>query len=204
MNYLAHIYLSGDDDFVKIGNFIADGIKGKKYELFPKEIQKGILLHRQIDWFTDNNDIVKKSKRRLDSQYGHYKGVIIDIFYDHFLAKNWNNYSETQLQSYVHTFYSILHDHYKILPERIKYMMPFMIQNDWLTNYAKLEGIEKVLIGMNKRTKERSKMHLAIDDLKEHYKEFDQDFTLFFEKLCNFSALKLEEIKRDLSQNDTE
>ena len=92
MNYLAHIYLSGEDDFVKIGNFIADGIKGRKYKLYPGKIQIGILLHRKIDWFSDNDDIFKKSKRRLDKKYGHYKGVIIDIFYDHFLAKNWKNF----------------------------------------------------------------------------------------------------------------
>ena len=100
MNYLAHLVLSGDDDFIRIGNFIADSIKGKKYKTYPKNIQKGILLHRQIDLFTDNDDIVKRSKKRLHNRYGHYKGVIIDILYDHFLAKNWVKYSSTPLQNY--------------------------------------------------------------------------------------------------------
>ncbi len=197
MNYLAHIALSGDNELVKIGNFIADGVKGKKYELFAEEIQKGILLHRQIDWFTDNNEVVKQSKRRLNVQYGHYKGVIIDILYDHFLAKNWELYFQTPLQVFTHEFYKSLEDNIDVLPERAKYATSYMIKDDWLTNYAKIEGIEKVLIGMNNRTEGRSKMNLAIKDLKDHYNDFDQDFTIFFEKLRTFSDEKLQEINKN-------
>jgi acyl carrier protein phosphodiesterase len=199
MNYLAHIFLSEDDDLIKIGNFIADGIKGKKYQTYPGNIQIGILLHRQIDWFSDNNEIFKQSKRRLDKKYGHFKGVIIDIFYDHYLAKNWKNYSDVPLQTYTLRFYELLKDNFNILPERIKYLTPYMIKGDWLTNYAKLQGIENVLAGMNKRTGEISKMHLAINDLNVHYEEFEQDFTLFFEKLHNFSAIKLNDLKKELT-----
>ncbi|MGB5463037.1 MAG: DUF479 domain-containing protein, partial [Aureibaculum sp.] len=101
MNYLAHIYLSGDDDYIKIGNFIADRVKGKEYLNYQTEIQYGILLHRQIDTFTDQHSIVKKSKLRLHERYSHYDGVIIDILYDHFLAKNWKIYSEIPLNKYV-------------------------------------------------------------------------------------------------------
>lgn len=194
MNYLAHIFLSGDDDRIKIGNFIADGIKGNKYKSYPKNIQLGILLHRKIDWFSDNDDIVKKSKRRLDKRYGHYKGVIIDIFYDHYLAKNWKNYSDVPLKEYTHEFYTILQDNIEILPERIQYLMKYMINDDWLSNYANLKGIERVLIGMNRRTKEVSKMNLAIHDLEAKYEEFEEDFELFFNKLSNFSDKTLKEL----------
>jgi acyl carrier protein phosphodiesterase len=200
MNYLAHIYLSGDDDFIKIGNFIADGIKGKKYITYPKNIQIGILLHRQIDWFSDNDDIVKRSKRRLDKRYGHYKGVIIDIFYDHYLAKNWKRYSDVPLQEYTHEFYTILQDNIEILPERIKYLMNYMINDDWLANYANLKGIERVLIGMNRRTKEVSKMDLAIHDLEANYEEFEKDFEIFFKKLSNFTTKTLKEINEKMDQ----
>ena len=199
MNYLSHIYLSGDDDFIKIGNFIADGVKGKKYMTFPNNVQIGILLHRQIDWFSDNNDVFKQSKRRLDKRYGHFKGVIIDIFYDHYLAKNWKNYSDVPLQKYTQEFYALLENNFQILPQRIQYLTPYMIRGDWLTNYANLQGIENVLMGMNKRTGEISKMNLAIDDLNGYYEEFEQDFTLFFEKLRNFSTIKLKDIKKELS-----
>lgn len=199
MNFLAHIYLSGEDDFIKIGNFIADGIKGKKYKSYPEKIQIGILLHRKIDWFSDNDDLLKKSKRRLDKRYGHYKGVIIDIFYDHYLAKNWKNYSSIPLQDYTHEFYALLQNNKDALPDRIQFLMKYMIKDDWLTNYANLEGIEKVLIGMNRRTNEISSMNLAIHDLRANYKEFEEDFEVFFNKLRNFSATTLEEIKEDFN-----
>jgi len=197
MNYLAHLILSGDCEYIKIGNFIADGIKGKKYELFAKKIQIGILLHRQIDWFTDNHDLVKQSKRRLDKKYGHYKGVIIDIFYDHFLAKNWNSYSDIPLETFSKHFYLSLQNNFETLPERIQYIYPYMKKQDWLTSYSEKKGIEKVLIGMNKRTKGVSKMNLAIQDLNEHYSFFEEDFSIFFKKLRNFSAEKLIELKKE-------
>lgn len=199
MNFLAHIYLSGEDDDIKIGNFIADGIKGKKYKSFPEKIQIGILLHRKIDWFSDNDAIVKKSKRRLDKRYGHYKGVIIDIFYDHYLAKNWKNYAAIPLQDYTHEFYTLLQNNRDALPERIQFLMKYMINDDWLTNYANLEGIENVLIGMNRRTNEISGMDFAINDLRANYKDFERDFEVFFDKLRKFSATTLEEIKGDFN-----
>ena len=199
MNFLAHIYLSGEDDFIKIGNFIADGIKGKKYKSYPEKIQIGILLHRKIDWFSDNDDFVKKSKRRLDKRYGHYKGVIIDIFYDHYLAKNWSTYSSIPLQEYTHEFYNLLQNNMDVLPDRIQFLMKYMIKDDWLTNYANLAGIEKVLIGMNRRTNKVSDMDLAINDLKANYKDFESDFEVFFDKLRNFSATTLKELKGDFN-----
>ena len=145
MNYLAHIYLSGDDDFVKIGNFIADGIKGSKYKVYDIQTQKGILLHREIDTFTDGDVIVKRSKRRLNDHYNLYRGIIIDILYDHFLAKNWETYSTVPLEAYSQDFYALLLRNTEILPARIQHMMPYMIKDDWLTSYASLEGIKKVL-----------------------------------------------------------
>ena len=197
MNYLAHLYLSGNNDSIKIGNFIADAVKGKKYKLYPENIQKGILLHRQIDSFTDSNDIVRQSKKRLNKRYGHYKGVIIDILFDHFLAKNWIKYSSTPLLNFTQSFYITLQNNYDMLPSKIQYLVPYLIKDDWLANYATLKGIEKVLIGMNKRTKEIAQMHLAINDLNENYDDFEEDFTVFFEKLCIFSALKLKEINKE-------
>ncbi len=98
MNFLAHIYLSGNDTDLIIGNFIADGIKGKKYKKFSPGIQKGILLHREIDTFTDAHPIVRQSTKRLHKNYGHYSGIIVDILYDHFLAKNWSRYSDVPLE----------------------------------------------------------------------------------------------------------
>lgn len=191
MNYLAHIYLSGDNEMVTIGNFIADGIKGKDYKAYPQDIQTGILLHRHIDTFTDAHKTVRKSTKRLHEKYSHYSGIIVDILYDHFLAKNWSTYSNIPLDTYCDTFYDSLEEHFDILPSRIQHMMPYMIPDNWLLSYASIEGIQKVLEGMNRRTKNRVKMNLAVKELEDFYNEFELEFTSFFEELILSSKDKL-------------
>lgn len=199
MNYLAHIYLSGNNKMVTIGNFIADGIRGKKYKTYPMEVQKGILLHRQIDTFTDAHPTVRQSTKRLHKNYGHYSGIIVDILYDHFLAKNWSKYSDVLLEDYAENFYQILTDNIEILPQRILKMIPHLISGNWLLSYATKEGIAKVLDGMNKRTKNRSQMNLATRELDLFYDEFEAEFTSFFEELITFSEEKLIQINQELS-----
>uniref|UniRef100_UPI00404B1B4E acyl carrier protein phosphodiesterase n=1 Tax=Gelidibacter sp. TaxID=2018083 RepID=UPI00404B1B4E len=191
MNFLAHIYLSNNHPMVTIGNFIADGIKGKDYKNFPKDIQIGILLHREIDTFTDAHPLVRQSTKRLHQNYSHYSGVIVDILYDHFLAKNWNSYSDVPLETFVDDFYDLLETHYELLPTRIQKMMPYMLADNWLVSYAKIEGIQKVLDGMNRRTKLVSGMNNATSELQQYYTEFEEEFTVFFEELREFSANKL-------------
>lgn len=194
MNFLAHIYLSGEDEDITIGNFIADGIKGKRYQNFPPLIAKGILLHRAIDTFTDAHPTVHKSTARLHKNYGHYSGVIVDILYDHFLAKNWSKYSDVPLDEYVQDFYKLLRENFTILPARIQRMMPYMIADNWLLSYATVEGIGKILAQMNIRTKGISKMNLAVEELEAYYKEFEAEFTSFFEELRNHCNEKLKEL----------
>ena len=191
MNFLAHIYLSGDDKAITIGNFIADGIRGNDYKKFPKDIQTGIILHRHIDTFTDTHEIVRQSTKRLHKNYGHYSGVIVDILYDHFLAKNWKTYSNVPLAKYVGDFYDLLEDNFDILPTRVQKMMPYMVANNWLLSYASVDGIAKVLEGMNRRTQNRSKMNLAVNELEEFYDAFETEFTLFFAELIEYSKQEL-------------
>ena len=190
MNFLAHIYLSFDDEEVTVGNFIADSIRSKNYEHLPLKMQKGVLLHRAIDTYTDAHEIPKQSSKRLHKKYSHYSRVIVDIFYDHFLAKNWNSYSDQDLVEYVDSFYDLLEKNYMWLPDNIRHMMPYMITDNWLVNYAKLDGIGRVLNGMNRRTKNRSKMNNAIYDLEDYYLEFENEFTTFFKELTIFSKEK--------------
>ncbi len=192
MNFLAHIYLSGDNEYIKIGNFIADSMNGKEYLKYPEEIQKGILLHREIDTFTDAHPVFKQSTKKLHKNYSHYSGIIVDIFYDHFLARNWNTYSNVPLADYVDDFYGILKKHYDVLPEETKRIMTYMIPQNWLLSYADTEGIAEVLAGMNRRTKNRSKMHLATTELQQYNSEFEAEFTTFFNELINFSKHKLQ------------
>lgn len=191
MNFLAHIYLSGDNDLIKIGNFMADGIRGKHFETFPMEIQKGIILHRAIDTFTDAHPVFRESTKKLHSRYHHYAGVIVDVFYDHFLAKNWSIYSNENLEEYIQFFYKSLEDNTPILTERTIGIMPYMFQQNWLSSYQTIEGINTILTQMDSRTKNKSKMRFATDELKEFYTEFEQDFTAFFEDLREHANEKL-------------
>ncbi|MGB5205743.1 ACP phosphodiesterase [Eudoraea sp.] len=190
MNFLAHIYLSFGDDEITIGNFIADSIKANKYKHLPDRIQKGILLHREIDTYTDTHPIPRVSSKRLHQNYSHYSRVIVDIFYDHFLAKNWKQYSETPLEIFVDKFYDLLEDNYTILPDGTKRMIPYMISDNWLLNYAQMDGISRVLSGMNRRTNNKSKMNFAILDLEKNYEAFEVEFTDFFNELVVFSKQK--------------
>ena len=188
MNYLAHIFLSGENPNVMIGNFMADSIKGSKYSSYAPEIQKGILLHRQIDTATDAHHAFRQSTKRLHKNYGHYSGIIVDIFYDHFLAKNWADYSDIPLADYIESFYTLLRKNTDVLPQNIKKMAPVMMKGNWLLIYADLEGIDRVLGGMNQRTKNRSGMDKAGFELREYYSLFEADFKLVMKDLQKLST----------------
>ncbi len=194
MNFLAHIYLSGDNDLIKIGNFMADGIRGKQYENFPLDIQKGIVLHRAIDTYTDAHPVFRQSTKRLHTNYHHYAGVIVDVFYDHFLAKNWNLYSNEKLEDYVARFYQSLDKNIAVLSDKTRNFMPYMIQHNWLVSYQTVEGITKILTQMDSRTNNQSKMRFANTELVKFYSEFENEFTLFFKDLQNISSEKLKQL----------
>ncbi|MCD0468654.1 ACP phosphodiesterase [Flavobacterium sp. JAS] len=191
MNFLAHIYLSGENDLIKIGNFMADGIRGKQFEHFPEDVQKGIVLHRFIDTYTDSHDIFRQSTKRLHDKYHHYAGVIVDILYDHFLAKNWEKYSDEKLDRFVNRFYRALHENYSILTERTQDLMPTMIRENWLWSYHSVDGIQHILTQMDRRSKNQSKMQFATQELKEFYPEFEHEFGLFFEDIKQQANQKL-------------
>jgi acyl carrier protein phosphodiesterase len=191
LNFLAHIYLSFDDPEIALGNFIADKIKGQNYKHLPINIQRGILLHRAIDSFTDTHPIPRISSSRLHSKYSHYSRVIIDIFYDHFLARDWEKYHALPLDSFTFNFYELLKDNRPFLPDGIIDLLPYLFRDNWLLNYAHLEGIHEVLKGMNRRTKYRSSMDESIVELQNHYESFETEFTTFFEELITFSQQKI-------------
>ncbi len=194
MNFLAHIYLSGDSDLIKIGNFMADGVRGNKYIELHSEIQKGIILHRNIDTFTDAHPIFRKSTKRLHVNYHHFSGVIVDVFYDHFLAKNWSLYSDEKLEVYVANFYDSLATYHDLLTEKAQMMKPYMIEQNWLLSYQTIDGIEKILSQMDNRIKRESNLRFSVQELKLFYNEFEADFTIFFNDLRAHSTKKLEQL----------
>lgn len=195
MNYLAHIYLSGEDDELKIGNFIADSVKGKDFLKYPERIKQGIILHRAIDTYTDVHPVFGKSRKRLFPGYRHYSGVIVDMFYDHFLAANWNRYSEEPLKAYTKRFYHLLEEKWELLPFQVQNFYPFMVQDDWFFQYRSLKGVEKILAQMSKRTSFTSKLHHSVKDLRLHYQDFENEFQEFFPDLVDFTQKEINLLK---------
>jgi acyl carrier protein phosphodiesterase len=184
MNYLAHFYLSGNNAALIVGNFIGDSIKGKQIELLPLEIANGVRLHRFIDSYTDNHPVVEQSKSRLRSSYRKYSGVIVDMFYDHLLAANWNNFSNIPLAVFAQNIYKELEQHKQHMPEVAhKLILPHMKQNNWLYSYSSIEGIQKALDGMSKRTVFESNMQFAVNDLIIDYEQYNSEFLEFIPDL---------------------
>jgi acyl carrier protein phosphodiesterase len=186
MNFLAHAYLARNSEPLMVGNFIADFVKGNQISYFDQDILQGILMHRKIDDFTDNHLIFKRSRKRIITKYRHYSGVIIDLFYDHFLAKNWDNYTSVPLRDFADRIYNVMQNHIDILPPKARHMLPYMIKYNWLVNYGTLDGIDQSLKGLSRRTNHDSGMEYAVQDLVEQYGEFDLDFSEFFPDIMEF------------------
>ncbi len=194
MNILAHSYLSfGNSDLI-IGNFIADQVKGSNLSKFPVGIQKGIRLHRAIDDFTDSHPLYKQSCRRIFSNQGHYARVVIDIIYDHFLAKNWKQYSNSELETYSQCFYDILESKKKLLPKTSRYALHHMVKSNWLVMYQSLSGIDRIFKGMHSRANYGSSMDTAAELIDLYTDEFQNEFIQFFKEITIFSTSKINEL----------
>lgn len=185
MNFLAHLYLSGKDENIQFGNFIADWVKGNKLLQYPPEIQKGISMHRKIDSFTDNHSIVMESKSKFREIYGKYAGIFVDVLYDHFLAKNWHLYSEEKLQTIANAFYIVLTKKYYFLPESIKFFLPHLIFSNRLVIYETLDGLQNSIQIMEKRTSLPTKSIEAMKVVEQNYEKLHLEFNLFFNDLRN-------------------
>ena len=190
MNYLSHIYLSGDSEEIKLGNFIGDFVKGRQFMGYPPEVAKGIMLHRQIDLFTDSHRIVKDCIIKLRPGFGKYSGIVIDIFLDHFLATNWSHYSFELLPSFTKRFHAVLLSNFFILPTQVKMFLPFLIQNKRLQSYVSFDGIEKTLRIMVSRTSLPSETEFAMKILEDEYAFFNMAFNQFFPEIIRFVETK--------------
>jgi acyl carrier protein phosphodiesterase len=187
MNYLAHLYLSGTDPHVQIGNFIGDYVKGNRYDKYSPGIRTGILLHRRIDEFTDKHPVVKKSNLKLYDHYGRYSGIITDMFYDHLLAAGWNDYCKTDLTHFVNDVHRLLIYNYFKLPARVKGFLPFLIKNRGLENYKHISGLKRALTIMSNRSSLPAKTETAIKILEENYDELRDEFNTFFPDVIRMS-----------------
>lgn len=190
MNFLAHAYLSRNSDTLLVGNFIGDFVKGTQFGQYDAGIVEGILMHRKIDEFTDNHAVFRRSRRRIREKYGHYSGVIIDLFYDHFLARNWDNFENRPLKDFADHVYRVLQENFEIIPEAAKRMFPYMMKYNWLVSYATVDGIDRSLKGLSRRTVHDSGMENAAGDLLAMYPQFEEDFFEFFGEIVDYIELK--------------
>ena len=194
MNFLGHIYLSGPDTELAIGNLVADQIKGNRISELPDKIKSGIVLHRLIDEFTDNHGSYKKCVRELFPNYRHYSRVIIDMYFDHFLAANWDNFHKTPLKIYSNRFYEKLEKSCFYFNDQVQYFICNLINQKWLEKYSNLKDLEVILKQMEGRTKFPSKLAASTYDLIEKYTYFESHFFHFMEDVTFFSKNKLKDL----------
>ncbi|MDQ3291764.1 MAG: ACP phosphodiesterase [Bacteroidota bacterium] len=183
---MAHSFLSGFDEELLVGNFIADSVKGRQKDVYPAGIRRGIELHRLIDTFTDSHPIVLQTKERLRPEQGKFAGVIADMFYDHFLAANFEHYATVPLLDFTLKVYQTVQNYSNILPERVHHFLPYMIKQNWLYRYAQISGIQASLNGLSRRSAFSSNMANATQALEDNYQVYQQDFELFFPELQNY------------------
>lgn len=163
-----------------VGNYIADFVKGKEMENYSEGVKRGIVMHRDIDSFTDSHEIPKRTKERLLPKYGKYSAVLVDMFYDHVLAKEWANYSPLPIKSFTKSAYAVLKTQQSSFPAKASRMFNYMSEGDWLSSYASLEGIGAAMSGVSRRASFENNMDEAVIELKEHYEVYKNDFEEFF------------------------
>ena len=203
LNFLAHIYLSGENKNIALGNLIGDMVKGKAYENYETNMRTGLVLHRAIDEFTDQHKLFLQSKRLITPDFNRYAGIVLDIYFDHFLARHWEEYCQRDLQEYVNEMYILLIKKYRILPLRAQQITPFMIIRNWLGNYGYEKPLHHIFLGMNRRTQKKGNMDKAIEVLRSNYSPLEENFLLFFDDLKEFSNKKLIELTASPNQSSS-
>lgn len=187
MNYLAHLYFSGNSQLALLGNLMGDFVKGPSHVYTDHEIINGIKLHLKIDKFTDRHDVVKKSKSRISSARRRYAGIMVDVFYDHFLAKNWERYSDHDFKRQIDFWYlKLAADSEVQLPGRMQYALEKMTEEDWLSTYRTSEGISDTIDRISRRIRFKNNLAGGGSEMVENYAELEQDFHAFFPQLIDY------------------
>lgn len=194
MNFLAHVYLSGEDFEVALGNLIADRVKGKQIENYPLALQKGILLHRSIDYFTDSHPLFRASVSELFPVYRHYSRVIVDLYFDHFLAAHWEAYHTESLQQFSLEFYQKIKAYSIELPHSIQYFLEALVKYNWFEDYQTVKGLKAIMVQMDKRTRFDSNLAGSTIQLVEKYSYFQSQFLKFMPQVISFSKKKLAQL----------
>jgi len=174
MNYLLHLLLSQPHDEHYIGNMIGDFVKGPLDKQFTPRIMAGLRRHRNIDSFAEQHQAFRRSKRRIDPSYGHYRGIMVDLFYDHFTARNWQRYCSTPLDEFAEYIYQLLSQRTD-LPPQFSALIPRMIEYNWLVSYRQTETISRALTSISQRIRRTNPLASGADELLKHYTDFERD-----------------------------
>lgn len=180
MNYLAHAFLSNNNEELLIGNFIADHLRGNRFDDYSEGIVRGIYLHRSIDAFTDAHAAFKKSKRVFYDGFEKYSGILVDMYFDHLLASRFSDFSPVALSEFSEQTYSIYTAHEHLLPKSSKGFLDYVIKNNVYTSYASAEGIAEVLSHLSHRIGHGVRLDQSLPLFLEHERELSADFTAFF------------------------
>ena len=187
MNFLAHILLSGENEGVMMGNYVGDFIKGRlsaeKTATWNPDYVVGLKLHRFIDSFTDTHPDVSDAKDVAAVTQGKLAGIVMDIYFDYFLAKNFDHYHKEPLFVYAHRIYSIIERNEHLIPETMVPMVRSMIRQDWLTTYATLDGIDTTFKRLSRRAGFLAPISTAVSDLQANEEFYYIKFLSFFPEL---------------------
>lgn len=183
MNYLAHLYLAGPDDDHRIGALLGDFMRGQELSSFAGSVQVGVLHHRAVDRFTDSHPVFRQSRDRLAPRFRRFSGVIIDVFYDHFLARGWQRWCRQSLAEFATDVYTVLETRLADLPPRMQRAVRAMIADDWLSSYAEPKNVARALSGLARRVKRENPLGEAIAELARHEAGLSEDFEAFFPAL---------------------
>lgn len=154
MNFLAHAVLAGDDPALIVGGVIGDWIKGPLPGRLPPDLARGVALHRAIDSHAEGNPAFQRSRNRVGGERRRYAGILVDIFYDHLLARDWLCHQPGALDAYCADVYRLIDGRLADLPEHAHHAMRLMAGENWLASYAELSGIADVLRRMSQRARQ--------------------------------------------------
>lgn len=179
MNYLAHVFLAGENPEIITGNFIADHVKGTAINTYSDGIKEGILHHRAIDKYTDHHRAVKDSIALIKPKLGRYTPVAIDMYYDHFLARQWELFSSVNRLQFTHRIYATLSPFYENFPSFSQRTYDYMTSKNWLYNYSDLAFLDRCFLGLDRRASFDTKLTNAVSVLEKHYSQLESNFMDF-------------------------
>ncbi|MCG6576648.1 DUF479 domain-containing protein [Pseudomonas sp. AF32] len=186
MNYLAHLHLGGTGREELLGSLYGDFVKGPLQGLYDPRIEAAIALHRRIDLYTDRHPLVDIALSRFSTLRRRYAGIVLDVFFDHCLARDWALYGEGLLPDFTSRVYRVLAAEPQ-LPGRLAQIAPYMAADDWLGSYQDFDVLGQVLRGISRRLSRPEELAGAMEELSRLYEPLSEDFQLFYPQLQDFA-----------------